>query len=178
MQSFTTQAHQRNYQGNVVVENPHRAQPKRRKVLAGIGASVMAFAVAVTGTLLGATALHNRQLKNENHALQVQAAQVTAAMQNVETREQTALEEPTTYPFMTLEARPEDSAEQPNVDDDNQADVRSEERAPRHDSQRHHHPRKRDLRRVPISDKQHTAQPLPGTENQRGNHDDQVMPLN
>ena len=200
MQSFTTQSHQRNYKGNVVVENqnPARGQTKRRKVLSGIATSVMALAIATTGTLLGATTLHNRQLKNDIHALQVQAAEAAQNYENMESMEfaehmentdyqimehieraedtdlavNTEFDNQFFYPTMTLEARPEDISNQPqtatNADQVQPAEHDNEELAPHHEKRRRRpHGEKRSLRRVPISDRQHEAQPLPAVDNQR-----------
>jgi len=79
MRSFTTQTHQRNYQGNVVMpkSNQNRSQ-KRHKTLKGITITVMALAIAITSGLLGATTIHNHELKNEVQTLRIQNTQVDA----------------------------------------------------------------------------------------------------
>ena len=82
MQSFTTQSHTRNFQGNVVLPQtaPHGAahhyRATQRKL--GIACGVMALAVTVTGTLLGATTLHNRALQQKIHALTAEPTHHTA----------------------------------------------------------------------------------------------------
>lgn len=77
MHSYTTQSHQRNYQGNVVVENPNplHAKTKHHQRLNVFTTLIMATAVIITGSMLGTTALHNQQLKSQiqNLSLQVQA---------------------------------------------------------------------------------------------------------
>ncbi len=90
MQSFTTQSHARNYQGNVVL--PTTRSPKKGHKMMGFAASVMVLAVAVMGGLWGATAVHNHQLKQ----------QVATVSTNIEE------DDPTVYPTMTLEEYPEE----------------------------------------------------------------------
>lgn len=103
MQSFTTQSHQRNYQGNVVMPQPQaRTTHKRHKILTGITTTIMALAIAVTGGLWGATAIHNQKLKNEVQTLRVQATQVAPVT------EQTAVN-PQAHEPRTLELRPGDA---------------------------------------------------------------------
>lgn len=124
MQSYTTQSHQRNYQGNVVMPqaNQTRSTKKRHKVLAGITAAVMALAITVTGGLLGATTIHNHQLKNEVQSLKIQA-------QN--TIEKVEVPADDGQRPMTLELRP--------VDDTQTADA----------PQQHHHPKRRPIKKQP-----------------------------
>ena len=100
MQSYTTQSHQRNYQGNVVMPhaNQNRAKKKRHQLLAGITTTVMALAVVVTGGLLGATAIHNHQLKNEVQTLRIQAQSTVQENQGTEE----------SHRPMTLELKPID----------------------------------------------------------------------
>ena len=121
MQSFTTQSHQRNYQGNVVMPQPQKRPSKRHKVLTGITTAVMALAVVVTGGLLGATTKHNQQLKNEVQTLRVQTSQVTA-----NTQAQNEIDE--SQKPMTLEIYPTDSNEE-------KTDLK--ERAPQKQTRRH-----------------------------------------
>lgn len=75
MQSFMSQSHQRNYQGNVVFPVSHhvsRAQNQRHKILTSIAIVIMALAITVSGGLLGMMALHNRQLQHEIENLTAQ----------------------------------------------------------------------------------------------------------
>ena len=90
MQSYTTQSHQRNYQGKVVLpETKHTAdtRPKQNKFFGIVAASIMALAIALTGSLLGATTLHNQQLKHQVHALQTQITQTAAPQPNQDNRD-------------------------------------------------------------------------------------------
>ena len=103
MQSYTTQSHQRNYQGNVVMPQKQKRPSKHQKVLTGIAATVMALAVVVTGGLLGATTIHNQQLKDEVQTLRIQAAEVSAET------EQTQSENDESQKPMTLEIRPNET---------------------------------------------------------------------
>lgn len=180
MQSFTTQSHQRNYQGNVVVDNRARSQAKSHKGLAIVTTSVMALAVAVTGSMLGATALHNQALKNELHALQTQTAEMTTTMESMQTMDDMVIDEKYFYPTMTLEARPENTDAKTEDADVKSADTEGQyvidnngepKPAPRHDGHKHRrHGEKRALRRIPISDQEHEAQPLPALDNHHNNH--------
>ena len=75
MQSFRTQAHQRNYQGNVILPTANtvtKSQSQRHKVLTGIAIAIMALAVTVSSSLLGIMALHNQQLQQEIQDLMTQ----------------------------------------------------------------------------------------------------------
>ncbi|MCM1404041.1 MAG: hypothetical protein NC133_00830 [Prevotella sp.] len=159
MQSFTTQSHQRNYQGNVVVENSNSAvadehrQRQRHKILTGITMSVMALAVAVTSSLLGATALHNRQLKSQIHQLERQNTPVVAHVANY----QPVDDQPRTleiYPDQTAEPNPNDDQERPRF--------HAEEPIPAlYDGAPRNHDRKPGNHRAPISEKRHDTQPMP-----------------
>ena len=185
MQSFTTQSHQRNYQGNVVAESSPRARQKHHKVLAGLATCAVALSVAITGGCLGSTAQHNQKLKSELNHLRTQTAQVLAATQNadyLENAEYAELDEKYFYPVMTLEARPtetEDKAKDTLQADEIKADEgqtpavkADEERAPQKHGkgQRAHGPR-RALRRVPISDQKHDVAPLPAVEHHHNHHE-------
>lgn len=119
MQSFTTQSHHRNYQGNVVIENPNQthSQPKRHKNLTVLALSMLALAVAVTGSMLGITTLHNQQLKHQVQSLQMQTTQTTNSKQN----------------------------------EVNQSEL----------DVKQHLTQRNNLQCIPISNKQHDAQPLP-----------------
>lgn len=175
MQSFTTQSHQRNYQGSVVLENPNRVAytrqtGKRRSLLAGIATSVLALAVAVTGGWLSATALHNQQSKHQVQALETQTAEVVTTDQTSGIEDQIVILDKnadgtgcntTHHAIMTLEARPED-------DTDRDAAATQEER-PQHSAE-HHHRRGKRLRRVPISDQHHDAESMPKIESNRSIH--------
>lgn len=163
MQSFTTQSHQRNYQGYVVVESPNptlvamRQQQQRHKVLFGITVSVMALAVAITSGLWGATTVHNHQLKNQLHALQNQTTPVVAHMENDDTYHclpmtlETVDNTPTTpnHNEKTMPA-PQDSAPYD---------------ATPHDTAPYDHSQRPPVRRAPISEKQHDTHPLPAPAN-------------
>lgn len=95
MQTFTTQSHQRNYEGNVVVETPNyqtRFKKKRNKILSGIASAVMATAVIITSGLLGATTVHNKRLEHEVKTLQTQSTQVNAVAENETNDKPTTLE--------------------------------------------------------------------------------------
>lgn len=168
MQSFTTQSHQRNYQGNVVVPNSASAHAqrgqKRHKILTGVALSAMALAVVVTGGLLGATTIHNRQLKSQLHTLQTEDPQVIAQAENqTETENQTEFEKSIVYLPRTLEIYPDQEINQDqNNEQQERADIRAEERIPAlYDGAPRDHHHERGHRRAPISDKQHEAQPLP-----------------
>ncbi len=100
MQSFTTQSHTRNYQGNVVL--PATRAPKKGRKMMGFATSVMALAVAVMGGLWGATAVHNYQLKQQV------ATVSTVATQNDTVAIDTEKEDPIVYPAMTLEEYPDE----------------------------------------------------------------------
>ena len=102
MQSYTTQSHQRNYQGNVVMPQKQNRPTKRHKILTGITTTVMALAVAITGGLLGATTIHNHQLKNEVQTLRIQSAEVSA--ETTQTQTQAPIDE--NQQPMTLEIHP------------------------------------------------------------------------
>ncbi len=107
MQTFTTQSHQRNYQGNVVVATPEyqaRLKKKRKKIFSGITTAIMALAVVITGSLLGATTVHNQQLKHQVKDLQIQTSQVNAV-----TEDNTASEK-VSQP-MTLEMKHDENPE-------------------------------------------------------------------
>lgn len=137
MQSFTTQSHQRNYQGNVVVENPHyqtRLQKKRRSVWSGVTTGIMALAIIVTSGLWSATAIHNHQLKQEIQTLSLQTAEL-----NANTNEQTY--EQIEHQPRTLELRPAHASFNQPTDNDKKTE--------------------KGTRRVPISDKQYEVHPLP-----------------
>lgn len=75
MQSYTTQAHQRNYQGNVILPKQPILQKRRSH---GIAVWILAFTVAVTSSLLGVMTLHNQQLKHRLHTLETQSTEVLA----------------------------------------------------------------------------------------------------
>ena len=76
MQSYTTQAHQRNYQGNVIL--PNKFNVTKRKATRGIAVWILALTVAITSSLLGVVTLHNQQLKHRIQALETQSTAVTA----------------------------------------------------------------------------------------------------
>ena len=75
---------------------------KRHKILTGITTTVMALAVAITGGLLGATTIHNHQLKNEVQTLRIQSAEVSA--ETTQTQTQAPIDE--NQQPMTLEIHP------------------------------------------------------------------------
>ena len=102
MKSYTTQSHQRNYQGSVVMPQKQNHSKKRHQLLTGIATTVMALAVAVTGGLWGATTIHNRQLKNEVQTLRIQAEEVSAKTSQT----QNQIDE--SQKPMTLEIHPEE----------------------------------------------------------------------
>ena len=64
MQSYTTQTHQRNYQGNVILNTPSR-RARHHQLWVSIVFSIMTLAVIVSSTLLGVMALHNQALKHQ-----------------------------------------------------------------------------------------------------------------
>lgn len=76
MQSYTTQAHQRNYQGNVIL--PNKFNVTKRKAIRGMAVWILALTVAITSSLLGVVTLHNQQLKHRIQALETQSTAVTA----------------------------------------------------------------------------------------------------
>ncbi|MBS7401646.1 MAG: hypothetical protein KIG16_03990 [Eubacteriales bacterium] len=82
MQSYTTQAHQRNYQGHVILQN--RISERRKKH--GLAVGILAFLVALTSSLLGVMALHNQQLKHRIHALETQSVAAIAPQATKQTR--------------------------------------------------------------------------------------------
>lgn len=75
MQSFTTQSHQRNYQGKIifpVVSRNNDPRLKHHKIINGLALSMMVLAVAVVGSLFGVSTLHNLQLKHRIQTLEAQ----------------------------------------------------------------------------------------------------------
>ena len=75
MQSYTTQSHQRNYQGKVVLPTPGSAtaaQPKRHKTLGKFATTALALALVATGGIWGVTTLHNQPLHHPTAATVVQ----------------------------------------------------------------------------------------------------------
>lgn len=182
MQSFTTQSHQRNYQGNVVLEpNQYTAAAKPQghkpgKIRGIITTSVLALAVAVSGSWLGATTVHNLK----NHAAQAEESQdfiavepnIAMETQAVQVAEEYTVREmedghcvPTTLelrhdqwenPVMTLEARPEDNATDTTTKpatNDERPQHRHEGRPPRHHGKR--------MQRVPVADEEHAVEQMP-----------------
>ena len=109
MQSFTTQSHERNYQGSVVLPRASRSPKKGRKIM-GFALSVMTLAAAVMGGLWGATAVHNFQLKQ-----QVATVSTATTQSDTPVAVDTEKEDHIVYPTMTLEeypAQPVDNNEQ------------------------------------------------------------------
>ncbi len=84
MQSFTTQPHERNYQGNVMlpISSHAKRKPNKSKIWHCITLSFLGLTVAITSVLLGAVTLHNQTLKQEVQNLQTQ---ITASTQNTST---------------------------------------------------------------------------------------------
>ena len=149
MKSFTTQSHQRNYQGNVVVNTMDyqtRLQQKRRKLVSGITTAAMAIAIVITSGLWSATAIHNRQLKQELAMLTTQAANVNAA--NTHDTTEQDINQP-----RTLELRPTDYNQ---TEDQTPAEQGCNENCEH---------KKGTQRRVPISRKKHDVHPLPKVKN-------------
>lgn len=102
MQSFTTQSHERNYQGNVVLPAT-QSRKKRRKGLMSFATSIMALAVAVMGGLWGATAVHNYQLKHQVQEMATPVNQSNAVTEDVEIDHDQRV-----YPAVTLESYPDE----------------------------------------------------------------------
>lgn len=76
MQSYTTQAHQRNYQGNVILQS-QRVQHRQPKIhIIAIG--ILVLMVAITSSLLGVVTLHNQQLKHQIQVIETQSTAVIA----------------------------------------------------------------------------------------------------
>lgn len=82
MQSYTTQAHQRNYQGQVVLNQPVKV--KRRRITS-IAIAVLVVALAVTTGLLGVSTLHNQQLKQRLQTANAQVSTVDAPTETTPT---------------------------------------------------------------------------------------------
>ncbi len=80
MQSYTTQAHQRNYQGKVIFAD-HQT-PRKHSRRHSIAIWVLVCAVAVSTSLLGVMTLHNQQLKHRLHALETQSVTAIAPQAN------------------------------------------------------------------------------------------------
>ena len=73
MQSFTTQAHARNYQGNVILQTQNQAtKTKRHHPSSLIMTICLALVIAITSTLLGVVTVHNQQLEREIQTLETQ----------------------------------------------------------------------------------------------------------
>ncbi len=75
MQSFTTQAHVRNYRGNIILQTSSKTKVKRHRTSNFITTICLVFAVAVTGSLLGVMTIHNQQLKRKIQSLTTQVSQ-------------------------------------------------------------------------------------------------------
>ncbi len=91
MQSYMTQAHQRNYQGKVILQpdnQVNRTRSKRHKILNKIAITTMVLAMMVSGSLLGVMTLHNHQLKQRIQVLETQTATVTPQQTTVNYRPQ------------------------------------------------------------------------------------------
>gem|GEM_PF-3528109 len=172
MHSYTTQSHQRNYQGNVVLPSqPHAtvAQPKRRKALAGIVTSALALTVAVTSCILGATTLHN-QSRPHVHATTVEITQSDTTQNTYnEDRAYDTYYQPairTRESHVTGDTqRHEDNRNRDDITDTSTDNDKRDESGPHH--KRHHHHKR--LHRVPISQTEHETEPMPSLNNNRDN---------
>ena len=79
MQSFTTQSHQRNYQGNVIFPTTRTKNNTRRHQMMSITAIVMLVVTfVVMGSLLGMMTVHNQRLTQKIQTLETQAATIQA----------------------------------------------------------------------------------------------------
>ena len=85
MTNFTSDQHQRNADGNVVIEPASKTIAKikekqsNRNFVNGVIISALALTVVLTGTLLGATAKHNRDLRAQIQSLQQSSAQQSSS---------------------------------------------------------------------------------------------------
>lgn len=71
MQSYTTQAHQRDYRGNVILPGGKtRARHNKTHLFAILG---LMCAITIVGCLCGVLTLHNQQLKHRIKALETQS---------------------------------------------------------------------------------------------------------
>ncbi len=86
MQSFTTQSHQRNYQGHIIFHDQKQTthhQKQHHKILTGIVITVMALTTVITSSLLGIMTQQNQQLVQQVQTLQAQTASThTISTQN------------------------------------------------------------------------------------------------
>ena len=73
MRSYLSQAHQRNYQGKVILAQ-HAVKPKTHHFFGKIAFGALALVIAITSSLLGMMTLHNQQLKQQIQTLQAQSA--------------------------------------------------------------------------------------------------------
>ena len=107
MQSFTTQSHQRNYQGNVIFpqnsDQNGKTKHHRGKL---ISTSILALAIAITSSLLGIMALHNHQLKQE--------LQILRAENNLVVHEESTVTVTAATPNKTTIAREDHPTERQN----------------------------------------------------------------
>ncbi len=141
MQSFTTQPHQRNYQGNVILTNHNRSIKLRSnhyKLWNGIALAIIILTITVTGGLLGSMTLHNHQLKYQLQILEAQTATISTT--------QSEGNSPHTADSIAITA---------NNDVDNQNITTTQKRGIALDD-------------IPISKRSHATQPLPSVENQSG----------
>ncbi|MCQ2382051.1 MAG: hypothetical protein MJ054_01980, partial [Clostridia bacterium] len=77
------------YQGKVILPSTNEThRPQRHKALGIITSSIMALAVAVTGSLLGVMTLHNQELKHQVQALETQATTTSTKPQETHNQQQ------------------------------------------------------------------------------------------
>lgn len=114
MENFTTQQHQRDNQGNVVVENPGktianlREKQRTRNFVNGVVIAAMALTVVLTGTMLGATTAHNNELKAKISNLELQ--------NQAHLNQRLASENNTDYQYLNNDPTPAPTT--PNTDQD------------------------------------------------------------
>ena len=72
MRSYLSQAHQRDYQGNVILA--HSAKHPKHRLRSKIAVGALVLIVAITGSLLGMMTLHNQHLKQQIQTMQTQSA--------------------------------------------------------------------------------------------------------
>lgn len=77
MQSFTTQSHQRNYQGNVIFPTRHTTNHTHRHQTTRIVTTIIfVFTFVVMGSLLGIMTLHNQRLTQKIQTLETQTTTI------------------------------------------------------------------------------------------------------
>lgn len=121
MQSFTTQSHERNYQGNVIFQMVQNTKAKRHRLASIIATVCLACTIMVTGTLLGVMTVHNQQLKHEIKTLETQSTQVQSEQLAEDCIQCNATYEPNkkrgkTLPHIPISNQQQDTEPMPSVE--------------------------------------------------------------